>query len=379
METSGVVPAGAVTSPELVALGSSEGPFLSVYLTTEAEVENAPQRSTQRWKVLRNVLSGRGAPEAALDLVDPLVREAHLEGKTLAVIATADRVLHVEHHHEAPAGDVGCWRALPVLSPIIEWRQQAIPYVVVLTDRRGAELVAYRHAGGEADVETVDRGSDEPIRKVAPGGWSQRRYQQRAENTWEENAVDVSKELVRVVEDIGARLVLVAGDVRAVQLLREHLPREVDELVTLIDGGGRANDGSEGFMEDDARTYVATLVATDTRVMLEKFREESGQGDRAADGPTPTVTAINEARAAVLLVPSVLDDADADVSTGHFGPAPIPIARSDDELRVLGVESRWEAPLVDVLIRGALGTGAGVRVIPSAAAPKQGIGAILRW
>ena len=34
--------------------------------------------------------------------------------------------------------------------------------------------------------------SSGPITKIAAGGWSQRRYQQRAENTWEDNARDVA-------------------------------------------------------------------------------------------------------------------------------------------------------------------------------------------
>lgn len=377
METSGLVPIGAVAAPELAALGTARGPFATVYLTTESDIEKASQRSEQRWKVLRNQLSEQGAPESVLVTIDPLVRYAHHEGHTLAVVANAEGVLHVEHHHEVPATDFACWRALPVLAPVIEWRQQAVPYVVVLTDRRGAELISYRHAGGDADVETVDRGSDDPITKQSQGGWSQRRYQQRAENTWEENAVDVSKELVRAVEEIGARLVIVAGDVRAIQLLREHLPREVDQLVVEIDGGGRAADGSDEVMDAEARRQVATLVAAETRAMLEKFREEVGQSDRAADGPTAVAKAVNESRVAVLLVPAALEDESAPM--GYFGADPIPIARSDDELRVLGVDVRHEAPLVEVLIRGALGTGAGVRIIPAASAPRDGFGAILRW
>jgi hypothetical protein len=34
---------------------------------------------------------------------------------------------------------------------------------------------------------------------------------------------------------------------------------------------------------------------------------------------------------------------------------------------------------VDVAIRAALGTGAGVRLVPKAGGPTDGLGAILRW
>ena len=32
------------------------------------------------------------------------------------------------------------------------------------------------------------QGDDDPIHKAKAGGWSQKRYQQRAENTWKANA-----------------------------------------------------------------------------------------------------------------------------------------------------------------------------------------------
>jgi len=77
----------------------------------------------------------------------------------------------------------------------------------------------------------------------------------------------------------------------------------------------------------------------------------------------------------VLLVPG-----DADLyETAWFGPEPIPIALSAETLAEMGVERPDHAPLLDVLIHAAFGGGAGVRIIPRAAAPERGIGAILRW
>ena len=146
MENAGVTPRVAVTAPELVELVAMEGPFLSLYLTTEAEIDNAAQRSEQRWKSLRADAAEAGVPEEVLGAVDPLVADAHLMGQCMALFATANGAVHVEHHPDAPVRDLLRWAALPSFVPVIEWRQSSPPHVAVLADRRGADLFALRAA-----------------------------------------------------------------------------------------------------------------------------------------------------------------------------------------------------------------------------------------
>src|SRR4051794_12408493 len=197
METSEPMTAVAVSDGEIVELARRPGPFVTVYLTTDAEIENAQQRAEQRWKTLRGDLVEQGAPEKHLASIDPLVADAHLRGRCLAVVVGSDGSPYVEHHHDPPTRDVGRWDALPALGPLIEWHQQAVPHVVVVTDRRGADLLAFGPQGGEPVSQVGD--SDDPISKAAAGGWSQRRYQQRAENAWDENAKDVGSAVTDLV------------------------------------------------------------------------------------------------------------------------------------------------------------------------------------
>ncbi|HSH58239.1 MAG TPA: hypothetical protein VK988_01100, partial [Acidimicrobiales bacterium] len=77
MEHSSTNPRVAVTAGELTELVLADGPFLSLYLTTDAEIDNAAQRSEQRWRPLRSTLAGEGAPEDVLEMIDPLVANAH--------------------------------------------------------------------------------------------------------------------------------------------------------------------------------------------------------------------------------------------------------------------------------------------------------------
>lgn len=372
METSGAVPRGAVDAPELAEIIRKKGPFLTAYVTTDAEIENASQQSQAHWKALRAELESAGAPSSVLDEVDGLVPDAHLEGQCLAVVADADGVVHVEHEPDVPHHDLGRWAALPSLVPLLEWRQRNPAHVVVLADRTGADLFAFRRA--QPDLHREAGGADGPIRKVQPGGWSQRRFQQRAENMWEQNAEDVAKELVRLVERVDARVVAVAGDVRAVQLLKDSLPPEVAAILTEIDGS-RSVDGSIDEVASDVVRVVDTAVAADTKELLQKYKEELGQSDRACNGPAATLAALAAAQVAVLLVH---DDPDDD-RTAWFGEEPNMVGTTDAEVRAFGAQEPQQGRLVDVAVRAALGTGAGVRVVPSAGGPKDGVGGILRW
>jgi peptide subunit release factor 1 (eRF1) len=217
-------------------------------------------------------------------------------------------------------------------------------------------------------------GATDPLTKSNPGGWSQQRFQQRAENTWAENADDVAEELTKLVDRVEAGLVVAAGDVRALQLLREALPDRVGELLHVVEGG-RGADGSKEEIAAEAAEQVQAAANDATEALLEKLREEAGQQDKAAEGVAATAQALSMGQVEVLL----LHDEPEEDRSAWFGPDPIPVAAAPEALESLGVESAQEGRLADVLIRAALATGAGIRIIPPVGGPADGVGALLRW
>jgi hypothetical protein len=373
MERSGVTPQVAADTSDLVDLVNAVGPFLSLQLTTEAGIDNAGPRSEQRWRAVRDQALAQGAPTKVLDAVDDVVPDAHLSGHGLAVIASAAGVLHVEHARRPPERDLARWAALASVLPVVAWRQESPAFVTVLADRAGADLTAYRREG--PDVRREAGGDDHPLHKAGAGGWSQRRYQERAEHTWERNAADAAEQVERLARRVDARVVVAAGDERAVTLLQENLPPDLVERLVVV-AGGRSADGSEDIFEQEAMVAVELAVNADADALLEKFREERGQDDRAAEGPRATLAALAMAAADVLLIAG--DDPD-DPRTAWFGPEPAQVAATAGDLRAMGVDEPVEARLVDVAVRAALGTGAGIRVVGAGAGPDGGIGAILRW
>jgi hypothetical protein len=371
MEASAPLQAG-ILAPELTRLTQGEGPFLTLYLPVEPEIDNAAQRSEIAWKSIRAEMETRGVPDTLLQTIDTLVPDAHQHGRCLAVVGQGLGLSHVEHGPIGPATPWFSWAALPVLTPIIEWRQLQAPYILVLTDRTGADLVAFQ--GEETVARRIAGNEEHQLTRSKPGGWSQRRYQQRAQNTWEDNAEDVAEELGRLAKQIDARLVLAAGDVRALEMLEKELGQEVQPIFRIIEGG-RAAGSDKAEIEEEARRQVAILLGQETGQTLDRYREEVGQADLATAGSDATLEALTRAQVDTLL----LYDHPEDDRTAWFGLEPIPVAATEARLEELGIEPRHEGRLIDVLVRAAFGTGAGVRVIPEESGIADNVGALLRW
>ena len=384
MESSGTTPTGGQSPaaiPDIAAAFDGPGPFVTVYLGTEAAVEQAAQQNEVRWKTLRRRLEQDGAPAAALTAIDPLVPDAHRLGRTLAVVADGTGVRVIRHEPDPPARDAGWVAPLPRVGPLIEWAQSAVPHLVVLADRAGADIVAFTRradgigAGGAPVVSVGEETGDDPgLRKTQPGGWSQRRYQRRAENQWENNAREVADQVAALADETGARLIVIAGDVRALQLLRDHLPERTAELLREVDGSRAPGSGLDEIA-DDVVKLAATVVAEDTVEILRQFKQERGQGDLAVESTKGTIEALAAARVDTLLIH---DDPDDD-RTAWFGPEPGMVGLAKETVAGLGATEPQKARLVDVAIRAAFSTGAAVRIVPSAGSVKEGIGAILRF
>lgn len=364
---------GPEEAPELARLFDRPGPFATITLATDATIDNAAHRSMQHWRPVRDELEAAGAPAPLLDAVEALVPEAHHEGPAVFVVADESGVLLTRAIDESFDRDTGRLAALPAIAPLIEWRQRNLPHIVVVADRAGADIdavVPYRDP-----VSHTEGGDpkDPAIRKSQPGGWSQRRYQERAENTWEANAKAVADRVNDIADLIAPRLILVAGDTRAVGYLQEHLHQRHAPLVREI-GGSRGADGSDDAIAEDARKQVQTATAEDTVAYLEKFREEKGQRDRAVEGVAATIEALNAAQVETLLVH---DGAEEDRRAWYAADAGL-IALDRQTLEGYGVESPLEGRLLDALIRTAFKTGARVRIVPSTTA-SDGVGGILRF
>jgi hypothetical protein len=349
---------------QIAELFRHEGPFVSVYLDARSDQPQAQQALATHWKSARSALSAEGASDADLTAIDAAVEKAtHIGGDTLAVIAAGGEALLVRHLPEPPAGTVWRLGLLPWVGPLVETAQTLLPHVIVIAERNGAEIYGF-DSSGTAVEEEVKTASNEDVELINAGGWSQRRYERRQVNTWEENAREVASEVAAIAKQVEARVVGVRGDVHAVRLLCDALPAETAPLVRSLDDHGVG----------EPTRLVDTVVAEETVAVIQELKEEHGQRDRAAMGPARTIEALQSGAVQTLLVH---DDATDD-RMAWFGPDPTQVALDAGGLDAMGVEHPQTARLVDVCLRAAFGTSADVRVVP-AAVVEGGVAAILRW
>lgn len=246
-----------------------------------------------------------------------------------------------------------------------------LPHLVVVIDRVGADLIRVVPDG--TDVQSAIDGQAFHATRSAPGGWSQRRFQQRAENQWEANSRVVADEITRIVDTTETRVVVVSGDVRAVQFLREHLPPRVTDLLTEVQGDYSTLD--EALRR--STPVVADRAAADTAALLADYRQEQHPHGLAVAGAEDTLTALRAGQVDTLL----LDPTLASGQTAWFGPERSQVCATAQPLFTAGVSTPRRASLIDVAIRGAAATGAAIRIAP-AGTPElspDGIAALLRY
>ena len=365
--------ADRVALPEIDALVSSPGPFVSLYLNTEGKREQAPKEISLRWRGLRETAEQQGAQKSDLEALDSVVDDAQRQGDGLAAFAVEGRVLHLDHL-ATPIDDAISFGHAPNLIPYVEWRQDNPTHLVALVGRTGAEIhvVSSWRPNWTGEVDAWEW----PVARVSPGGWSQRRFQQRAENLWDENAGMVAEKLVAITEQESAELVVVAGDVRAVGFLRKNLPDRFPAAVHEL-------GGTEAYSVDDiaeeVRKAVSAYSAQNTERTMERFREERGQADLAVEGWDETFRALREAKVDTLIITRGSDDERAVFSASD----PREAATAESTLSDMGFAGAIVAgPARDVAVRAALAGGSKIKVIPSMSAeygPKQGVGALLRF
>src|SRR2546423_7529419 len=107
---------------------AAPGPFVTVYLDTDPEVENAAHHVELRWKNVRRELEEHGAPEPAVDAIETALDGAHTRGRTLAAVANPGGLLHSDHMPEPPARDLWRFGPLPYVVPLLEAEQSRIPH-----------------------------------------------------------------------------------------------------------------------------------------------------------------------------------------------------------------------------------------------------------
>ncbi|MDY7104313.1 MAG: Vms1/Ankzf1 family peptidyl-tRNA hydrolase [Actinomycetota bacterium] len=364
----------------LDTIDAGRPPFVSIYLRARSDVEDAEERFDIRWRNARRHIDSV-LREAGVDPSDDYLDRvgdalgSHADGATAVVLADADGPRAVGELSEPVRHDVVEVHSLARVVPRLAWERSQVPHVVVVADREGADIVTVEPLA-EPIVRSVD-GDTEHIHRDNTGGLEHKRHQTRAENTWDRNARAVADEVAEAARRIDAGLIVVAGDVRALQFLREHLPQEVTSLVR--EATASAEHGDDELADEIVR-WEATIAAERTVATLHAFAEALGR-DEAVEGAEATFAALRQRRVATLLI---ADDSERTEpgDDAWFDPGDRALVADEaSELDGVAQQTPVSGPRSEVALRAGLASGADVQLVPAVGrhVPSEGIGAILRF
>ena len=371
MSSIAVVPA----VPAVRSLASGTEAIASVYVGLQPAdpTADAGEDLGLRWRRLAAHLAMQGADDATLAAIGRDLAEQPASPARYAIFGRRGSLLFRQALPGAHGVDVARFSAPADVVPLLVFVQQHPPYVKVVTDRTGADVTMV-HRGAATGSTTVVVGPDDEIERNAPGGWAQARYQRRAEDSWRHNAAAVARAAAHALHQVDARLLLLAGDVRGAQLLRDRLPAAAGHVDVRQLPGGRQPDGSDAARDAATADAVAEYAAGQTAELMNRFDNERRVGGLAVEGVTATLGALARRRVHTLIV---VDDPD-DERVAWFGPETLCAERPSEPSQ----QTSWRAGrLVDVAVRAAMVTDAEVQVLTAAqsGALTERIGALCRF
>jgi hypothetical protein len=372
----------------LRSLLESPGPFVSVYLDTSDYDRGVDAQARQtRWRDLRDELAKENDDSGTLDAVGAALAAPENFGVPgVAAFGTHGRVPLVVKLPGVPRRDQASWSRLPDLLPLLVQTPPRPPHLVVSANREGGQVLVM--GGGDSGDEQQVQGTGWPVHKVKSGGWSADRFQRSAEDAWETNAKELAAAVVQAARGQRLEAVIVAGDVRARELLVEKLPDDLRRQVILVDRELPVDSAELAQATDDA---LQQLEDNNARAQLETFRNQSGTG-RAVEGLAETVAALRDGQVAELFIGGRYTDGDRNAleldwasSPAWVGPGLADIALSETDLRDRNVTDVAQDHVGAALVRAAVGTDARLFVVPPGgpaagdALLRDDIGALLRY
>lgn len=315
----------------------------TVYLPLPSATEQAVSELGIRRKNVMSMLQEQGASAEMQSVVSSaLATIDHASAAAVLLVAGADEVLLNEPLDRPVSRTVVRVGPTPALLPLLSARQTDAPHLAILIDRAGADVM-WRNGVGDPLESFEVEGGDPPLHRGHFSGWSQRRFQQTAENSWENNAKDVVDEISQRHPE--AEFVIVGGDVRAVGFFVDHVPAKWNPI-HVVDG---ARHGDHDAFLDEADLILRTRAASRLASDLDDFR--SGLASGHAVTGNAVFEMLEQRRIERLLVAN--DSGYTKRLTARFD---FDAGRRDPK----GVH----APVTEAAVALAVGGGAGVIVTP---------------
>ena len=349
------------------------GGYVSVYLDTSRDPEDATRAVDLRWRSARERLASAGADHATLDALAGVLTDARRGAPGRAAFGRGGQVVLTEALPHPPRREIARLAPLPHVMPLLAQRRPQVPHLQVMARHDGGEIASVTATGAQDDEEVT--GTGWPVHKVKGGGRASLRYQHDTEEAWETNAKELAGRVTAEARKVGAELIVVAGDPVARTLLVRELGTDLAAITVTIEREVSADSGEAARAADEA---VAQHVAQRSRERFEHWRTQLAH-DRGMQGLAATMTAVRDGGVAELL----LADHPESAATAWIGPGGTELAATAGELTGRSVRDPVQDRADAALARGLTTSDAQLYILPgdlatSSGAPQDGVGAVLR-
>ncbi|RRO14720.1 hypothetical protein EIL87_18420 [Saccharopolyspora rhizosphaerae] len=352
-----------------------QGDVESVHLDTGRGAVDADKQIELRWRSARRTLAKQGAPTGSLAALDEVVGGARdVPGPQGEALFSSDgQVLGVHTMAEPPRSDSALH--LPVADPLqlALDRDHQLAHVVVAVDREGADVDAYPAAATAPSFQRTFNGSTLHITRVRAGAVSHAAYHRRSVNLWSENTEQVAEDVRQAAEEVDAAVILIAGDPKAIGLLRQHLATAPPSGRIVYVEGGRTDQSAVDGLRASVDEAMHEAMVESHREVLDTLEAELA-GGQALRGMNPVMEALSEGRVDTLLLAA---DRTGDPNLVASRRDPVPVV---SDATALGDDATaFTAPASALLLRSAVHSNAQFTEILPDVSVEDGVAAIVRY
>jgi hypothetical protein len=254
------------------------GPFASVYLDASHDTEDAAHQNDVRWRAVSAELASLGADDRTVAAIgDVVLGDPPVGDAGRALVGANGRVLADGILPAPPVAPLVRFGSLPYLVPVLIANRPPVPHVVVVTDKIEGTFRAVDREGTELPTESV-RGRDHPIHHVSGGGLAHGSMENRAEETVRQNLRQVAERATKLVEQVGAEVLIVVGEVQATSNLLAELPEHVRRMVTEVDLDAAAVRDDPAPLSEAVERLLAQCQAERDEAAVRRVHEGVAHG-----------------------------------------------------------------------------------------------------
>lgn len=361
-------------TPLLHGMAALPGPYLTVCVDFREHSEEHHRVIDLRWAALLDQARAAGADDDTIAAVDAVIAERSQSGTldSLLIVAAHGQVILVQ----PIVGEVlhAAYAPVPMILPALVAMPEPVTVVVAVVDRKRAEIHVPVQGELREEVERIEGETSLPVHKARPRGRSRHRFQERVDGAWLANAKTMAPAIVAAADEVDADLIVIAGDVRERNLVRQEVDVLTPRAIVVIEEGSLARGADDEPLDRRIQELTHEYREQEMAQIAERFGAAAAQAEPlAVEELGALVSAAQKGQIETLLVDPLAPPPDQVWVSGD-GQV---IGRDEAEVFALGGADPRAVPAVDALIHATVAQSG--EVIVTAAPLAVRLGALLRF